>query len=94
MGYKINDDVETRFYLGYVNSDSDFSGNLSKQNVKYSPKTSQYEADHFNPALVGTGQWRRYIDQFRIANKTIFNFDDNTFELGAFYAKKTIPSTY
>ena len=90
IGYKINDNIETRFYLGYVNSDSDLPGNLSKQNLKDNPKLSQYEADPFNPALIGTGQWKRNIDQLRIANKTTFSFDDNTLELGAFYAKKKL----
>ena len=90
IGYKINDDIETRFYLGYVNSDSDLPGNLSKQQLKDNPKQSQYEANPFNPALIGTGQWERNIDQFRIANKTTFSFNDNTLELGAFYAKKKL----
>ena len=79
IGYKINDNVETRFYFGYVNSDSDLPGNLSKQNLKDDTKLSQYEtADPGDPVLTGKGQWKRNIDQFRIANKTTFSFDDNT----------------
>jgi iron complex outermembrane receptor protein len=90
LGYKINDNAETRFYLGYVTNDSDLPGQLTKAELQQNPRQSQYQANPFDPALQGTGQWKRNIDLWRIANKTTFKFDNTTLELGAYYANKDL----
>ncbi len=90
LGYKVNEQVETRFYAGYTNNDSDLPGNISKTQSQDNPRQSQYEADPLNPILIGTGQWERNIDLWRVANKTVFSFDDTTLELSAFYSNKKL----
>lgn len=90
IGYKINELVETRFYMGYTNNDSDLPGNISKLQLRDNPKQSQYEADPFNPSLIGTGQWQRNIELWRVANKTTFSFENTTLELGVFYSNKDL----
>src|SRR5450830_1330504 len=37
VGYKINDNTETRFYLGYVTNDSDLPGQLTKAELQQNP---------------------------------------------------------
>ncbi len=90
LGYKINDNAETRFYFGYVSNDSDLPGQLTKAELQQNPRQSQYQANPFDPALQGTGQWKRNIDLYRIANKTTLKFDNTTLELGAYYSNKDL----
>lgn len=90
IGYKITADVETRFYLGYTTNDSDLPENLTKAQLKHNPRQSQYEANPGDPILTGTGQWKRDIDLWRVANKTTLRFDNATLELGAFYSRKDL----
>jgi len=82
VGYKINNDIETRFYLGYINNDSQLSSNLSKAQLKDNPKQ----------ATLSTGQGinERDVNLWRIANKTTFAFDHTKLELGAFYSQKSL----
>lgn len=82
VGYKINENVETRFYFGYVNSDSELPSNLSKAQLRDNPKQSI-----INPAQ---GVLQRDINLSRIANKTTFTFDNTKIELGGFYSKKSL----
>lgn len=82
IGYKINEHIETRFYIGYVNSDSALPSNLSKTELRDNPKQSI-----INPAQ---GILQRDLNVSRIANKTTFTFDDTSLELGMFYAKKSL----
>ncbi len=90
VGYKIKDDIETRFYFGYTNNDSELPGNLSKRQLKDNPKFSQNEESPSDPILSGTGVWERNIDLWRVANKTTFKFDNTQLELGVFYSKKDL----
>lgn len=81
FGYKINNDVETRFYIGYAKSDSALPGNLTKAQLKDDP------SDAFLSTTVG--QQRRDIDLFRIANKTnIILSDHSNLQLSAYYSDK------
>ena len=86
IGYKINDDVETRFYLGYVNNDSQLSSSLSKAQLKDDPRQATVTAG----PLAGQGINERDINVWRIANKTTFVFDHTKLELGAFYSNKSL----
>lgn len=90
VGYKINDQVETRFYFGYTSNDSQLPGNLTKENLKNHPKYSQNQADPTNPILAGTGVWERNIDLWRLANKTTFTWDNTKLDIGVFYSKKDL----
>ncbi len=86
VGYKINDDIETRFYFGYINTDSQLSSSLTKQQLKDNPR----QATVTTGALAGQGISERDINLTRIANKTTFLFDSSKLELGAFYSKKSL----
>jgi iron complex outermembrane recepter protein len=86
VGYKINDNIETRFYLGYINTDSQLSSSLTKQQLKDDPK----QATVTTGALAGQGISERDINLTRIANKTTFQFASSQLELGAFYSKKSL----
>lgn len=82
IGYRINNEVETRFYLGYINNDSQLPGNLSKSQLEDNPKQSN--------VVPGQGINQRDVNLSRIANKTTFTFDKTKLELGAFYSNKSL----
>jgi iron complex outermembrane recepter protein len=82
VGVKINDQVETRFYFGYVNNDSQLSSSLTKAQLKDNPKQAT--------VIPGQGINERNINVTRLANKTTILFDSSKLELGAFYVHKSL----
>jgi iron complex outermembrane recepter protein len=83
FGYRINNDIETRFYIGYAKSDSALPGNLTKAQLKNDPSNS-----FLSPTL---GQQRRDIDLIRIANKTnILIGDHSNLQLSAYFSHKDL----
>lgn len=80
VGVKINEQVETRFFFGYVNNDSQLSSSLTKAQLKDNPKHAT--------VIPGQGINERNINVTRVANKTTILFDQSKLELGAFYARK------
>lgn len=86
IGYKFNDHVETRFYLGYTNNDSELSSVLTKAQLNDNPK----QATLSSGPLSGQGINQRDVNLARIANKTTILMDNSKLELGAFYSKKSL----
>lgn len=82
VGIKINENVETRFYFGYVNNDSQLPSSLTKAQLKDDPRQAS--------VIPGQGINARNIDVVRLANKTTVLFDQSKLELGAFYAHKSL----
>ncbi|MGP1716114.1 MAG: TonB-dependent receptor family protein [Methylophilus sp.] len=82
VGIKINDQVETRFYFGYVNNDSQLSSSLTKAQLKDNPRQAT--------VIPGQGINQRDINLTRLANKTTIQFDHSKLELGAFYSRKSL----
>lgn len=81
-GIRLNDNVETRFYVNLTDSKSKLPGSLTKAQMKQNPKQN-------NAANVTLNQKRDY-DQVQIANKTSFKWDDQTFDVGTFYVHKDL----
>lgn len=86
LGYKIKDNIETRFYAGYINNDSQLSSNSTKAQLKDDPRQATITAG----PLAGQGISERDVNLWRIANKTTFVLDSTKLELGAFYSKKSL----
>jgi iron complex outermembrane receptor protein len=82
VGYRINPDIETRFYLGYASSNSYLPGNLTWAELKNNPRQA-------NAGSIA-GDQKRDIDQIRIANKTTIRFGESRVEVGAWFADKTL----
>lgn len=83
IGFKLNADVETRFFVGYTRSDSNLPGNLTKAQLNNDPRDS-----FLSPATL---QQKRDIDLFRIANKTSVLLDaHNQLQLSAYYSHKDL----
>lgn len=85
VGYRISDNVETRFYVGYVSNDSQLPSSLTKDELQNTPKKSK-----INNFGVNQGINQRNVDIWRVANKTTFQWDKTKLELGAFYSYKDL----
>ena len=77
FGYRISDDVETRFFLTYVRSRSELPGNLTKSEIENSPRTADPDAVAFDQG--------RDVDWFRIANRTTWQMDSTHRLEGSLY---------
>jgi iron complex outermembrane receptor protein len=76
VGYRINDDVETRFYVNANEVRQRIPGTVTKSSALTSPETAAAS----NVAL----DQQRNIDTVRLANKTTIRLDTTTIEVGAF----------
>lgn len=82
FGYKLSDDVETRFYVTYVHTDSQLPGSLTKDQLESNPQQA-------NTGSL-TGKQKRDFDLFRIANKTTFTDGDQKLTVSSFWSWKDL----
>lgn len=89
VGHKLNDHLETRFFLTHVRSDSQLPGALTRAQFAANPQQaapgSQYPAAPGGPAFQ-----KRDFELVRIANKTTFTEGDETIEVSAFWSWKDL----
>lgn len=82
-GWRVSDNLETRFYFAYANSNSQLPGNLTKAQLQDDPRQG-------NAATIA-GDQQRDLDVTRIANKTTFRVNAETdVVLSGFYASKNL----
>lgn len=82
IGYRINEDIETRLFFTILDSDSQLPGNLTKAQLKTDPE----QANAFNLAR----QYQRDFPLYRIANRTTYEWDNNKLSVAAFYTYKDL----
>ena len=81
LGYRLSENVETRFYLNANSVNQRIPGSVTKESALASPKTA-------DPTNV-LNDWQRNIDTLRIANKTTVRLSaGTTLEFGAFYVDR------
>jgi len=84
LGIKLSDNLETRFFAGYVDTQSKLPGSLTKQTMLTTPRQRQND-----PFTLSTDQARDF-QNWRIANKTTYTFGKNRLEMNAFYSYKDL----
>lgn len=82
LGYRINENVETRFFMTASDSNSELPGNLTKAQLK----TNAKQANSGNLA----GRYQRDFPLYRLSNRTTFNWGDSRLSIGAFYVYKDL----
>jgi len=96
VGLRFNENVETRFYLTYAQTDSELPGNLTKAQLETDPSQAQRvpaSLRAFQPVARFdnvTSDWKRDFELWRVANKTTWLYGDHRFALGAFWAQKDL----
>lgn len=82
LGWRISDNVETRFYINAAHIRQDIPGTVEKHAALSDPRT----AAGFNLLK----NFQRDIDSVRLANKTTLQFDEATIEFGAYASDKHV----
>jgi iron complex outermembrane recepter protein len=80
IGYKFNENAETRFYLNANSIRQRIPGEVDRLTALRSPRTPA--------AINAANDWQRNVDSFRIGNKTTLKFDTTTVEFGGFYTNR------
>lgn len=81
-GLRLNDNLETRFYLSYVNTDSELPGNLTKAEIETNPRLAA-------PANI-MGNYKRDFTLTRVSNKTVYHWGEQRLEAMLFYSYKDL----
>jgi len=82
LGVRLRDDLETRFFLAAVNSDSDLPGSITKSQLASNPKQAN--------ATSLAGRQQRDFDLYRVANRTVLDLGHQSLELSAGYSDKNL----
>ena len=82
MGWRINPNLESRFYFAAVDTDSELPGNLTKSQLKSNPQAAQ--------AINVTNNYKRDFKLYRLANKTTWQYGDTRVDGGVFIAQKDL----
>jgi iron complex outermembrane receptor protein len=97
IGIKINDNLETRFFAGYVDSKSKLPGSITKDQLQNTPRLREQNPFvvpvGFNFATMdpnNNGDQARDFNTWRIANKTTYTFGKSRIEANAFYSYKDL----
>ena len=85
FGIRLRDDLETRFFLTAIHTDSDLPGSLTKAEMEADPR----QADTTGFGSVNYDN-RRDFELFRFANKTTFRDGENTWDFTAAWTYKDL----
>jgi iron complex outermembrane receptor protein len=89
FGYKFGENVESRFYVTYVKTDSELPGNLTKLQLETMPETAQ-RSPFVKIFDYVDSNWKRDFELFRLANKTTWQDGDHRLTLGTFWSYKDL----
>lgn len=81
-GFQLRDNIESRFFLSAVHSISELPGSITKAQISSDPELA-------NPGNV-SGRQHRDFDLYRLANRTVIQFDQRRVELTAGYNYKDL----
>lgn len=79
LGFKLADNIETRFYLSAADSRQHIPGSVSRDQALTNPR--QAAAGNLS------GDWQRNIDSTRLSNRTTIVAGDTVYELGGWLAQ-------
>jgi len=82
LGYQLSEQLETRFYIGHVKSDSELPGSITKAQLEDDPRQA-------NASSV-SGNNRRDIRWTRLSNKTVYREGDHQLEAFAYLSDKQL----
>src|SRR5690606_18366993 len=80
--YRPSEDVESRWFFGASDSDSELPGNLTKARLRTDPRRA-------NPGNVALNQ-QRDLRLYRLANRTVYRFGDSQLEFGGYVMHRSL----
>jgi iron complex outermembrane receptor protein len=82
VGWRLSDDVETRFYLSGYQIRQEIPGSVTREQALNDPRrAAQVNKDN---------DWQRNLDGGRIANRTVLVAGDTTYELGGWFGQSSL----
>ncbi len=96
LGYRISPGLETRFYVTYVDTDSQLPGDVTKTQLDTDPTVAQRVPANlraFQPVARFdhvTSDWQRNFELFRLANRTAFVAGDQQLSITSFWSYKDL----
>jgi iron complex outermembrane receptor protein len=85
FGIQLREDLETRFYVAAIHTDSELPGSLTKAELEANPR----QADNSIFGAVNFDN-RRDFELFRVANKTTLRDGDNTWDFHSAWTYKNL----
>jgi iron complex outermembrane receptor protein len=82
IGYRLSNQVETRFYVTAASTDQRIPGEVSKAQALGAPRSA-------NPVWIAQDQ-QRNVDSIRIANRTTMRLGATTIDLSGFYNNRHV----
>jgi iron complex outermembrane receptor protein len=82
LGWRLSDDVETRFYLSSFQVRQEIPGSVTRDQALNDPRRA---AD-----VNKQNDWQLNLDGGRIANRTVLVAGDTTYELGGWFGKSSL----
>lgn len=82
FGYRFNDNLETRFYLTYVNSESDLPGSLTKADALRDPRVAN--------TVNNTRNDQRDFAYLRLGNRTTYRWGRERVEVSGFWGYRDL----
>jgi iron complex outermembrane receptor protein len=82
LGIRLTENLETRFWFSYAQTDSELPGNLTKAQLEDDPRQP-------NP-VNALNDYQRDFDLYRFANQTVYQFGANRVEGGLYYVTKDL----
>jgi iron complex outermembrane recepter protein len=82
VGHKLSDQLETRFYLTYIDANQELPGAITKDQLRADPT----QANAFSEIM----NYQRDYELWRVANKTTWSGDGYTLSGGAYYIWKDL----
>jgi len=77
LGWNLSAHAQTRFYVSGARIRQEIPGSVTREQALEHPRRA-------NPANLAN-DYQRNIDAFRLANRTVWNTGDDTYELGGWY---------
>ena len=91
IGYRVNENLETRFFVTYVQTDSELPGELTKDQMEKNPQQPARNPLPFLKFLDHVdSNWKRDYELFRIANRTTYTDGEQSLTLSTFWAWKNL----
>lgn len=93
LGWRVSDNVETRFYVTGLSDNFELAGSLRLADALANPRATGRPVTA-GPVVLDPGpvadDWDRNLDVYRVSNLTVIDFGSTDLELGAWYARRNL----
>ena len=93
LGWRVSDNIETRFYVTALSDNFELSGSLRLADALANPRAAGRPV-RAGPVVIDPGpvadDWDRNLDVYRVSNLTVIDLGGTDLEFGAWYARRNL----